>query len=95
MGAFPHHLFRALGGYVQKWTKRNIPNDCQVLHDFSDSSGAVPASPVDSCGIRNDIIAVNRLPSDVCGLRNDIIAVNRLPGDVCGLRNDIIAVEVL
>lgn len=97
MGAFLHHLFRALSGYVQKWTKQNIPNDCPVLHDFGDGEGAVPAAPVDNCGLRNDITTIIALPinTDNCGVRSDISGITSYPvnHDICGVRNDIISIE--
>lgn len=97
MGVFLHHLFRALSGYVQKWTKQNIPSECPVLHDFGDGEGAVPAVPVDNCGVRNDIATIFTIPinTDMCGVRSDISGITTYPvnNDVCGVRNDIISIE--
>jgi len=99
MGAFFHHMFRALSGYVQRWTKQNIPNDCQVLHDYGNGEGAVPSAPVDLSGVRNDIISTFKIPfyTEASSVRNDIIAMVHYPinYDTCGVSNDIIMVEQL
>ena len=67
-------------GSPQGWTKDNLPVGVQTLHDFGDGSGPVPAAPVDSCGVRNDIIDVIVYPvnADSCGVKNDIIDVEIL-----------------
>jgi hypothetical protein len=97
MGAFFHHLFRALSGYVQRWTQQDVPNDCQVLHDFG--TGRVPASPVDRVGVRNDTIKVMQYPiyTDTCGIRNDVIQMMQYPiyTDNYGVRNDVVSMELI
>ncbi len=99
MGAFLHHLFRALSGYVQKWTKQNIPSECPVLHDFGDGEGAVPAAPVDLCSVTNNVIKVLpfSIQSDTCGIANHIISTVRYEThtDKCGVMNKLISVELL
>ena len=83
-------------GMPQEWTKDNVPEGVQTVHDFGDGQGAVPAIPVDSCGVRNYIIGVVTYPvnADSCGVRNYIIGVVTYPvnADSCGVRNDIIGV---
>ena len=63
-------------GTPQEWTNQNIPAGVQTVHDFGDGLGPVPAAPVDSCGVRNDITAVVAYPvnTESCGVRNDIIS---------------------
>lgn len=95
MGAFLHHLFRALGGYVQKWTKQNIPSDCKLLHDFGDGEGAVPAAPVDNGAYRNDIVACTKSYVQVsnASFDNTVTSLTKsyVQFDSAGFQNNIVA----
>ena len=99
MTAFIHHLFRALSGYVQKWTKQNIPAECSVLHDFGDGAGPVPAAPVDDAGIYNTIRSANtyELHIDTSSVYNTLQSVNlyELHIDTSSVYNTIVDVQEL
>ena len=64
-------------GTPQEWTNQNVPAGVEILHNFVDGLGPVPAVPVDACGVRNDITGVIAYPvnTDACGVRNDIISM--------------------
>lgn len=91
MGTFFHHLFRALSGYVQRWTQQDVPNDCQVLHDFG--TGGVPASPVDASSIRNDVLKTIAFPLNVanCSIYNQVVKTVGFPVNYteCSVHNDV------
>ncbi len=93
MGAFLHHLFRALSGYIQKWTKQNIPQEVQTVHDFGDGAGSVPASPVDTSSIRNDVLKTIAFPlnTDNCGIYCQVVKTVGFPvnSSECTVRNDV------
>ena len=93
MGAFLHHIFRAIGGYIQKWTKQNVPTGVQTLHDFGDGDGLVPASPVDSSSIRNDVLKTIAFPlnTDKCSIYCQVVKAVGFPVNYseCSVRNDV------
>ena len=101
MGTFIHHLFRALSGNVQEWTKQNIPAECSVLHDFGDGAGPVPAAPVDRASVENEVIRINvisHFAQDNSAISNDVIGINIISHyaqDNASISNDVIGVEEL
>ena len=95
-----YSVYKGLGVYKlpygtpQDYTKYNVPVGVQILHDFGDGLGPVPAVPVDNAGIRNEIIKVNayELHNDNAGVRNVIMKVNtyELHNDNTGIRDEIV-----
>jgi hypothetical protein len=80
MGVFFHHLFRAIEGYIQKWTKENVPTGVRTLHDFGDGEGSVPAAPVDNSSIQNVVIhlAPITVGRTTASISNNVIGVTGL-----------------
>ena len=88
-----HGLTSTIGRIKQLWTNENVPAEVQTRHDFLDGQGLVPAAPVDTCGVRNNIVRYSIIPSDRCGIRNDIVRYSIIPSDRCGIRNVIVSIE--
>ena len=67
-------------GTPQEWTKNNVPTGVQTLHDFGDGAGPVPAIPLDSAGVYNEITNVNCyvLNKENCGVSNEIIDITEV-----------------
>lgn len=97
MLSFVHHLFRAMNGYVQKWTNQNVPSSCQILHNFG--NGPEPASPLDKSAIRNDVTQLAPIPvgRTTASLRNDIVGVTRIVTNShqASIRNDVLSMEAV
>lgn len=85
MGAFLHHLFRALWGYIQKWTAENIPAIVNVKYNFG--HGEVPAAPVDECGVSVSMCHVREIyqpiVKETCGVSIQLTSAREIRTPIC------------
>ena len=84
-------------GSPQEWTKTNVPAGLQILHDFGDGSGLVPAVPLDSAGISKELVKIDsyKMYKDSVGISKELVKIDsyEMHKDSVGISKEIINVE--
>ena len=69
-----HGLHNVIAGFIQKWTKDNLPPIVNTEHDFEDGLGKVPAIPMDEPTLNNELQDFRETENylDKIGINNSI-----------------------
>ena len=66
-------------GVPQGYTNNSVPAGVEILHDFDDGLGEVPAIPYEDTAISNTVVRIkpniSKFATDDCGISNTVVNI--------------------